>query len=96
MPCSLRKTNVDSRVGTSIERPPIPTDDRKPASRSACLSYREMRQAGATHQEAHEAAVVAVQEVLPASWKEASVEAVNAIAYASRWYPEWFWRGVPV
>jgi len=55
-----------------------------------------MRQAGATHQEAHEAAVVAVQEVLPLSWKEASVEAVNAIAYASRWYPEWFWRGVPV
>jgi len=43
-----------------------------------------MRQAGASDQEAHEAAVAAVQTVLPLPWKEASVEAVNAIAYATR------------
>ena len=38
---------------------------------------------GASGQEVHEAAVEAVQQVLPLSWKEASVEAVNAIAYAA-------------
>jgi len=53
-----------------------------------------MRQAGARDQEAHEAAVVAVQEVLPLSWKEVSAEAVNAIAYATKYHSEWFWRGV--
>jgi hypothetical protein len=37
-------------------------------------------------------AVAAVQAVLP-PWKEASAEAVNAIAYATRHHPEWFWRG---
>jgi len=31
--------------------------------------------------------------VLPLPWKEASVEAVNAVAYATRSHPEWFWRG---
>jgi hypothetical protein len=40
----------------SVDRPPIPTEDRLPAWRRACLAYREMRQAGATDQEAHEAA----------------------------------------
>ena len=37
----------------TIERPPTPTEDRLPAWRRACLSYREMRQAGASDQEAH-------------------------------------------
>src|SRR5262245_11230687 len=60
----------------TVERPPIPTEERMPAWRRACLAYREMRQAGASDQEAHEAAVTAVQA------KEASAEAVNAIAYA--------------
>jgi hypothetical protein len=69
------------------------TDDRRPASRRACLAYREMRQAGASGQEAHEAAVAAVEAVLPLSWKEASVEAVNAIAYATRYHSGWFWQG---
>lgn len=54
----------------TIERPPTPTDDRRPA-------WRQMRQAGASDQEAHEAAVV--------YWKQASAEAANAIAYAIRW-----------
>ena len=77
----------------TIERPPIPTDDRKPAWHRACLAYREMRQAGASHQAAHEAAVAAVQEVLPMPWTEASVEAVNAVAYATRYHSDWFWQG---
>jgi hypothetical protein len=47
-----------------------------------------MHQAGAIDQEAHEAAVAALQAVLPLSWKEASAEAVNAIAYAPRNHPE--------
>jgi hypothetical protein len=34
-----------------------------------------------------------VQTVLPLSWKEASAETVNAIAYATRHHTEWFWRG---
>ena len=78
----------------SVERPPTPTEDRLPAWRLACLAYREMREAGANDQEAHEAAVAAVQQVLPLlSRKEASSEAVNAIAYATKYFPEWFWRG---
>ena len=77
----------------SVERPALPTEDRKPVWRRACLAYREMRQAGAGDQEAHEAAVAAVQEVLQLPWKEASVEAVNAIAYATRYHSEWFWQG---
>jgi hypothetical protein len=76
-----------------VEHSTIPTDERKPAWRSACLAYREMREAGASDQEAHEAAVAAVQQMLPLSWKEASVEAVNAIAYATRYHSEWFWQG---
>jgi len=75
------------------KRPSIPTEERKPAWRRACLAYRAWRQAGASDQEAHEAAVAAVQSVLPLSWKEASAEAVNAVAYAAKYHPEWFWRG---
>jgi hypothetical protein len=75
------------------ECPPIPTDDRKPAWRRACLAYRQWRAAGASDEEAHEAAVAAVQTVLPLPWNEASVEAVNAVAYATRYHPEWFWKG---
>ena len=67
----------------TIERPPIPTEERKPAWRRACLAYRD--------QEAHEAAVAAVQQVLPQlSRKEASAEGVNAIAYATKYHSEWF------
>jgi len=53
----------------------------------------EMRQAGASDQEAHEATVAAVQEMLPLPWKEASTEALNTITYATRYHSEWFWRG---
>ena len=77
----------------SVERPAIPTEERKPAWRRACLAYREKRRAGASDHEGHEAAGAAVQSVLPLPWKEASAEAVNAVAYATRYHPEWFWRG---
>jgi hypothetical protein len=45
--------------------------------------------------EAHLAAVTALQAEWPSlTWKEASAEAVNAIAFASSYHKEWFWRGV--
>ena len=72
---------------------PFPTAKREPAWRRACLAYHEWRQAGANDQEAHEAAVAAVQTVLPLPCQEARIEAANAIAYATRYHPEWFWRG---
>jgi len=49
----------------------------------ACLAYHEWCQAGA-NAEAHEAAVAAVQTVLSLPWQEASIEAANAVAYATR------------
>jgi hypothetical protein len=58
------------------------------------LAYREIREAGGSDKEAHEAAAEAVLGVLPQlSQKEASAEAVNVIAYATKYYPEWFWKG---
>jgi len=50
----------------TAERPPIPTEERRPAWRRACLAYREIREAGGSDQQAHEAAVEAVLGVLPA------------------------------
>ena len=55
-------------------------------------TYREMRQAGASDQEAHEGPWQPSQTVLPLSHKEASVEAVNGIAFATRYHPDWFGR----
>jgi len=76
----------------TVEPPPIPTDGHLPAWRRACLSYREIREAGGSDQEAHEAAIAAVRQVLPLlSRVEASAEAVNA--YATKYHNEWFWRG---
>ena len=76
----------------TIERPPIPTEQRKPVWRLACLAYRAKRREGSSDQAAHEAAVTAVQSVLPLPWKEASTEAVNAIVYTTKYHSEWFWR----
>src|SRR5262252_7139271 len=77
-----------------VERPPTPTEERLPAWRRACLAYREIREAGGSDQQAHEAAVEAVQQALPLlSRKEASAEAVNAVAYATKYHSEWFWKG---
>jgi hypothetical protein len=77
----------------TIECPPIPTEKREPAWRRACLAYHEWREAGADDHEAREAAVAAMQTVFPLPWQEASIEAANAAAYATRYHPEWFWRG---
>jgi hypothetical protein len=75
-------------------RPSTPTPERKPAWRAACLAYREKRRAGAFDHEAQLSAVEALQAVWPLPWKEACAEAVNAIAFASTYHKEWFWRGV--
>ena len=77
------------------ERPPIPSEERVPAWRRACLAYDEWRQAGANEHEVHEAAVAAMQTVLPLPWQEASIEAENAVAYARRYHPEWVLAGRP-
>jgi hypothetical protein len=78
----------------TVERPPTPTEDRLPAWRRAYLAYCEISEAGGSDQQAHEAAVEAVLSVLPAiTQKEASAEAVSAIAYATKYHSEWFWRG---
>jgi len=73
---------------------PIPTPDRKPAWRAACLAYREQRRAGASHQRAANAATAALQEVWPLPLAEADAEAVNGVAYASSFHAAWFWSGV--
>jgi hypothetical protein len=77
----------------SVELPPIPTEDRLPAWRRACLAYHEWRSAGASRQEAQQAATAAAQTVLPLPWSDAIVEAEHAIAYAESHQPGWFWRG---
>jgi hypothetical protein len=79
----------------SVDGPSTPTEDRLPAWRRACLAYDAWLQAGASDQEAREAAVAAVQTVLRLAWNEARVEAADAIAYAKAYHPEWFWRGCP-
>ena len=76
------------------EPPPKPTPERLPAWRAAALAYRAKRQAGFYDDEAHRAAVAALQAVWPLPWKEASHEAIRAVCYAAREHGEWFWRGV--
>ena len=74
--------------------PPLPTPERAPGWRAACLAYREKRRAGKTDLEASRAAVAALQAVWPLPYEVAGIEARNAIAYASNNHTEWFWRGV--
>jgi hypothetical protein len=52
------------------------------------------RSAGASDQEANKAAVLPIQSVLSLPRKEASAEAVNAGAGATRYHSEWFWEGL--
>jgi hypothetical protein len=64
-----------------VERPPFPTGQRKPTVRCARLvlvTWKRMRRPS---------------RLLPLPWKEASAEAVNAVAYATKYHCEWFWRG---
>ena len=72
----------------------LPTSERTPAWRAACLAYREQRRAGAGDLIAWRAAVVALQAVWPLSDREAGQEATNAIAYAASHHTKWFWSGV--
>ena len=66
------------------ERPPIPTEEREPAWRLACLAYRAMRREGAD-QEAHEAA--------PPPCNLCCRYCGNGVAYATKYHSDWFWRG---
>jgi hypothetical protein len=66
-----------------------------PAWRAAALAYRAARSAGKNHHQAQTAAHMAIHAHHPAlSNKEASDESIKAIAYASTFHAEWFWRGV--
>jgi Sulfatase len=57
--------------------------------------YPEKRRAGAMDHAAHLAAVAALQAMWPEiTQKQASAEAVNAVAYASSHHWKWLWRGV--
>ena len=72
----------------------LPTPERTPAWRAACLAYREQRRAGAGDLIAWRAAVAALQAVWPLPDREAGKEATNAIAYAASHHTKWFWSGV--
>ena len=72
----------------------LPTPERLPAWRAACLTYREQRRAGAGDLVAWRAAVAALQAVWPLPDREARQEATNAIAYAADQHTKWFWSGV--
>jgi hypothetical protein len=59
------------------------------------LAYRQARRDGASHDAAMDAAEASLRERWPElSAKEASAEAVAAIAYASAHHTAWFWDGV--
>jgi hypothetical protein len=72
------------------KRPPMPTEDRKPAWRAACIAYRDKRRASAGDHEAYCAAVTALQEVSPGLTPK---EVTNAISHASTHHSAWFWSG---
>jgi len=66
--------------GMITPRARIPTPERKPAWRAACLVYREKRRAGVWEHHAHLAAVAALQAVWPGlTEKEATAETIKAI-----------------
>jgi hypothetical protein len=66
-----------------------------PAWRAAALAYRAARGQGKDHHQAQTAACMAIRAHHPTlSKEEASDESIKAIAYASTFHAEWFWRGV--
>ena len=79
---------------TTVTPEALPTPERTPAWRAACLAYREQRRAGAGDLVAWRAAVAALQAVWPLPDREAGQEATNAIAYAATHHTQWFWSGV--
>ena len=77
------------------ETAPLPRPFMLPAWRAAALAYRAARRESKSHQQAQTAACMAIQAYHPAlSTEEASDESIKAIAYASTFHAEWFWRGV--
>ena len=63
----------------------LPSPERRPAWRAAAVAYRQ----------AMTAAERSLQEQWPElSAKDASVEVVAAIAYASSHHSQWLWDGV--
>ena len=77
----------------TVERPPMPTEERKPAWRVACLAYRAKRRAGPATRKRTRLRSRPCRLCGHCRGKEASAEAVNAVAYATRYHSEWFWRG---
>jgi hypothetical protein len=64
----------------------------RPAWRAAAVAYRIARGQGQSDPASHLAAVAAVLEVHPDfTRKQASAEAVSAVAYAAAWHTDWFW-----
>ena len=77
------------------ERPAPPSAERRPAWRVAAVAYRQARREGLGNDAAMDAAEASLREQWPAlTAKEASEEAVAAIAYASSHHTAWFWDGV--
>jgi hypothetical protein len=74
---------------------PSPRRDMLSAWRAAAVAYRAARKGGKSHHLAQDAAEAALHGLHPTlSKKEASDEAVRAIAYATSFYPKWFWDGI--
>jgi hypothetical protein len=66
-----------------------------PAWRSAAVAYRAARHQRKSHHEAYQVAEMAIRAHHPGmNQKEASDEAVRAVAFASTYHTAWFWNGV--
>src|SRR5262245_53383857 len=92
LPSRFPATPNRGKVGAMPDAPAHPRPDMRPAWRAACLAYRKVRATGQLDHPAHLAARAAVLEVLPSpTEKEASQEAINAIAYATSFHSAWFW-----
>jgi hypothetical protein len=75
------------------ESPPHPRPDMTPAWRAAALAYRQARGNGLGHHHAQAVAQAALHALHPVlTQKEASAEAVSAIAFASSYHAQWFWE----
>ena len=74
------------------EAPPTQRQSMRPAWRAAAVAYRIARGQGQSEHASHLAAREAVLEVHPEfTQKQASAEAVSAVAYAAAWHTDWFW-----
>ena len=77
------------------EHPTLPGEDMKPAWRTACVAYRQVRQAGELDHPAWLAARTAVLSVRPELDDDASSrQASAAIHYASVFHTKWLWHRV--